>query len=427
MTELPGLSTPDLLRLRAALQERYEAFCARGLDLDMTRGKPCPEQLALSSDLLTCVDADRAISPSGVDVRNYGGLDGLPEAKRLFADYLGVGPDEIIVGGNSSLNLMYDTIVRAMLFGVVGGETSWARLPRVAFLCPSPGYDRHFAICQQMGMELIPVDMRSDGPDMDAVEGLVAEDEAIKGIWCVPKYSNPTGVVYSDDVVERLASMPTAAPDFRIFWDNAYAVHYLNDGPAPLRDILAACKAHGHADRVFLYGSTAKITFAGAGVAVMGGSRANVEWAKGLMAMQTIGPDKINQLRHVLFLKDMDTILAHMGRHAAILRPKFDAVQRVLRRELAGKGVAWWTEPQGGYFVSLDTLDGCAKAVIDMAGRAGVRLTPAGSTYPYHLDPRDRNIRIAPTFPPLEDIEVAMELLSVCIQLVSIDALLRGR
>lgn len=426
MTDLPHLPRRDLLGLRATLRERYEAFRARGLNLDMTRGKPCPEQLDLSAEVLTCVDGEHYLSPSGIDTRNYGGLDGIPEAKALFARYLGVAPDEVIVGGNSSLNLMYDTVVRAMLFGVVGGDGPWGRLPRVAFLCPSPGYDRHFTICEQLGIDMIPVEMRDDGPDMDAVERLVAQDPAIRGIWCVPKYSNPTGAVYSDAVVDLLAAMPTAAPDLRIFWDNAYAVHYLSGGPAPLKDILAACKAAGHADRVFLYGSTAKITFAGAGVAAMAGSRANMDWARRLMAAQTIGPDKVNQLRHVRFLRDLDTIVAHMARHAAILKPKFDAVQRVLCRELGGKGVAWWTEPRGGYFVSLDTLDGCAAAVIEMAGGAGVRLTPAGSTFPYHRDPRDRNIRIAPSFPSLGEIEQAMELVAVCVQVVAIDRLLGG-
>lgn len=422
MTDLPSASPTELQALEADLRRRYEAMQARGLTLDMTRGKPSPEQLDLSMPMMTMVTPEEYANAAGVDTRNYGGVDGIGAAKALFGEYLGVAPDEVIVGGASSLAQMYDTFVRAVLYGVPGGKAPWGKQP-AKFLCPSPGYDRHFYICEVLGIEMIPVEMRDDGPDMDTVERLCAEDEAIKGIWCVPKYSNPTGAVYSDEVVQRLATMRAAA-DFRIFWDNAYAVHAFRGEPAPLANILEACRAAGNPDRPLIYGSTAKITFAGAGVAMMAGSRRNMDWTREHLSAQTIGPDKMNQLRHVRFLRDMPTIHAHMARHAALLRPKFDAVQRVLRRELGGKNVAWWTDPQGGYFVSLDTMDGCAKEVIQMAAQAGVRLTPAGSTFPYRCDPRDRNIRIAPSFPPLEDIELAMELLAICIQRVSIRRLL---
>jgi DNA-binding transcriptional MocR family regulator len=407
---------------RADLMARYRDFQARGLNIDMTRGKPSPEQLDLSLEMLHCVDDDCYRTVSGVDCRNYGGVDGIPEAKRLFSEYLEVGLDEIIVGGNSSLNMMYDTVVRAMTHGVVDSPVPWGKLPKVKFLCPSPGYDRHFAICEHLGIEMIRIDMVHDGPDyFEYVKQLVAGDEAVKGMWCVPKYSNPTGIVYSDEVVERLASMPTKAADFRIFWDNAYAVHHLNGAVARLKNILAACKAAGNPERVFLFGSTSKITFSGAGVAMMAGSSKNVELTKKQMSYQTIGPDKLNQLRHVRFFKDMAGIEAHMHKHAAILKPKFDAVQEVLDRELAGKEVAEWSQPSGGFFISLDTLDGCAKAVVSMAADAGVKLTPAGATFPYRRDPRDRNIRIAPSMPAVKEIEQAMEVVATCIQLVAID------
>jgi len=334
-----------------------------------------------------------------------------------------VHPEEVIVGGNSSLTLMHDTIVQALLRGVPGGEQPWRALPTVKFLCPSPGYDRHFAICRHLGIEMIVVDMTGDGPDMDAVEHLVAEDGAIKAIWCVPRYSNPTGVTCSQDVVERLAHMPTKAPDFRIFWDNAYAVHHLTDRPLRLRNLLAECKAAGNPDRVFIFGSTSKVSFPGAGVALMAASETNLRHLKAGLAIQTIGPDKLNQLRHVRFFRDMAGIEAHMRKHAAILKPRFEAVTEIFERTLGGLGIAQWTRPQGGYFISVDTLDGCAKAVVAKAAEVGVKLTNAGATFPYGKDPRDRNIRIAPTMPSVEEIRQAMELVAVCIQLVSIDKL----
>jgi len=426
MAELSMLDHGALQELEAELRKRYAGFQARKLNLDMTRGKPCAEQLDLSLGMLACVDENHYSAADGSDCRNYGGLDGIPEAKALFGQYLGVAPGQVIIGGSSSLNMMYDTIVRAMVLGVAGGEKPWGKYPTVKFLCPCPGYDRHFAICEQLGIEMISVAMDDDGPDMDVVEELVGQDEAIRGMWCVPCYSNPTGAVYSDEVVERLAHMRAKADDFRIMWDNAYAVHHLTDQPKPLRNILAACQEAGYPDRVFMFGSTSKITFAGAGLAMMAASVANVELIKKQISIQTIGPDKTNQLRHVRFLRDMQGIEAIMKKHAAILKPKFDAVEEVLQRELGGKGIATWTRPEGGYFSSLDTMDGCAKAVVEMAGKGGVKFTPAGATFPYRKDPRDRNIRIAPSFPPLEDIYPAIELLAICIQLVSIDKLRRA-
>ncbi len=420
-----ALMTRGELHTRAArLDERYLAVKAQHLALDMTRGKPCREQLDLSLGLLDCLGQSDYRAADGTDCRNYGGLDGLPEARRLFADFLEVDPSEVIIGGNSSLTMMHDIVVQALLRGMPGGTGPWRALPAVKFLCPSPGYDRHFAICEHLGIEMLTVDMTSEGPDMDQVEHLVAEDASIKGIWCVPKYSNPTGVTFSDAVVERLAHLHSAALDLRIFWDNAYAVHHLTDTPDHLRNLAAACQAAGNPDRVLLFGSTSKVSFAGAGVAAMAASANNVRHIKAGMAIQTIGPDKLNQLRHVRFFRDMAGIEAQMRKHAAILRPKFVAVQEVLTRELDGTGVAQWSRPNGGYFVSLDTLDGCAKAVVAMAADAGVQLTQAGATFPYGKDPRDRNIRIAPSMPAADEIRQAMELVAVCIQRVAIARLL---
>ncbi len=420
MTDFKKMSAAQRRKTKAELVQRYDEFQSRRIALDMTRGKPCSEQLDLALGMLQDDIARVYLAEDGLDCRNYGGLDGIPEAKVLFADYMGVEPDELILGGNSSLNMMHDTILRAMVIGMADGVPPWGQLPKVKFLCPSPGYDRHFFICEYLGLEMIPVDMGQDGPAIDQIEDLVAADADIKGIWCVPKYSNPTGAVYSDDVVERLANMKTRAADFRIFWDNAYAVHHLVDRPAPLKNILTACKQAGNPERPFMFGSTSKISFAGAGLAIMAGSQKNMQWVKNQMAFQTIGPDKLNQLRHTLFFKDMNGIEAHMQKHTAILKPKFDAVQHVLENELQGKNIASWSKPQGGYFISIDTMKGCAAAVIKKAADAGVKLTPAGSTFPYKNDPLDGNIRIAPSFPPLDDIQAAMELVAVCIQLVSI-------
>jgi aspartate/methionine/tyrosine aminotransferase len=421
MTDFKKLSGPERRKIKDDLLQRYGEFQSRQITLDMTRGKPCAEQLDLALGMLEGDIGKAYLTQNGLDCRNYGGLDGIPAAKILFADYMGVEPDELILGGNSSLNMMHDTILRAMVKGMTDGTPPWGQLDKVKFLCPSPGYDRHFFICEYLGIEMIPIDMQENGPAMDAVEDRVAADAEIKGIWCVPKYSNPTGVVYSDEVVERLANMKARAVDFRIFWDNAYAVHHLADRPAPLKNILTACKQAGNPERAFMFGSTSKISFAGAGLAIMAGSQKNMQWVKNQMAFQTIGPDKLNQLRHTLFFKNMGGIEAHMKKHAAILKPKFDAVQSILENELKGKNIASWSKPQGGYFVSIDTLEGCAASVIKKAADAGVKLTPAGSAYPCKNDPLDRNIRIAPSFPPLDDIQVAMELVAVCIQLVSLD------
>ena len=421
MTDLKKLSDQERRNAREKLLQRYQNIKSRRMTLDMTRGKPCSEQLDLALGMLEGDTGKAYRTEDGLDCRNYGGLAGIPAAKALFSEFMEVEPDELLIGGNSSLNLMHDTILRAMVKGMMDGAPPWGHPPKIKFLCPSPGYDRHFFICEYLGIQMIPIEMSDHGPAMDAIEDLVAEDGQIKGIWCVPKYSNPTGAIYSDDTVERLANMKTKAADFRIFWDNAYAVHHLADKPAALKNILTACKQAGNPDRVFMFASTSKISFAGGGLAIMAGSQTNLAWVKNQMAFQTIGPDKLNQLRHVLFFKSMAGIIAHMQKHAAILKPKFDAVQKVLTTELEGKSIARWSKPQGGYFVSIDTLEGCAAAVIEMAADAGVKLTPAGSTYPYKKDPLDRNIRIAPSFPPLEDIQAAMELVAICIQLVSLE------
>jgi len=427
MTDFQQLSPQELPEIKHQLKGRYREFQSRNITLDMTRGKPCSEQLDLAMGLFDCVDSGHYCAQNGSDCRNYGGLDGLGEAKTLFSELMGVAADEIIIGGNSSLNMMHDAFMRAMVNGVTANSPPWKLLPTVKFLCPSPGYDRHFFVCQYLGIEMITIDMNADGPDMDTVENLVAEDDSIKGIWCVPKYSNPTGAVYSDSVVDRLANMKTKADDFIIFWDNAYAVHHLGEKPARLKNILTACKQAGHPDRVLIFGSTSKISFASAGLAMMAGSKTSMDRARKQMSFQTIGPDKLNQLRHVRFFKTMVGIEDHMKKHAAILKPKFDAVQSALETEVAGKNIASWSKPTGGYFVSVDTLEGCAGPVVQMAAEAGVKLTPAGSTFPYMKDPLNRNIRLAPSFPPLVDIRLAMELVGICIQLVSIEKILAGR
>ena len=424
MTPYAELSPAVLQALKQKLLARYSAFQEKKLTLDMTRGKPSPEQLDLAMEMLTGEISREYRSAGGVDCRNYGGLDGIREAKTLFAEYLEVADDEILVGDSASLKMMHDTIMGALVYGVVDSHQPWGKIDRLKFLCPSPGYDRHFAVCQYLGIDMITIGMDADGPDMDRVEELVAVDETIKGIWCVPKYSNPTGITYSDAVVKRLASMATKAGDFRIFCDNAYAFHHLSDVHDPLKNMLSACKEAGNPDRVFLFGSTSKISFAGSGVAMMAASRRNMEFILDKMQFQTIGPNKLNQLRHVLFFKDIAGIERHMKKHAAILKPKFDAVLDVLDNELGGSGIASWSSPNGGYFISIDTLPGCARDIITKAAAAGVKLTPAGAAFPYGKDPEDRNIRIAPSFPSVKDVKTAMELVGVCIQLVSVDKLL---
>jgi DNA-binding transcriptional MocR family regulator len=407
------------------LSRRYAEFRARGLSLDMTRGKPCPEQLDLSLGLLTCLGPGDYRAADGTDCRNYGVPEGLPEARRLFAEILEVDPREVIVGGNSSLALMHDAIVQALLCGVPGGEEPWHTAPGVKFLCPAPGYDRHFAICERFGIEMISVGMLADGPDMEAIEQIAGSDPAVKGIWCVPRYSNPTGVTFSAAVVEGLARMRTAAADFRIFWDDAYAAHHLSDNPDPLLNLLAVCKAAAVPDRALIFASTSKISFPGGGLAAVAASAANIDHIRRGLSVQTIGPDKLNQLRHVRFLENRAGIERHMRGHAAIIKPKFDAVLEILERELGASNAARWSRPKGGYFLSLDTLDGCASRVVKRAAEAGVKLTPAGATFPYGRDPRDRNIRIAPTLPPLDELRQATELLCICVLIESIERLLR--
>jgi aspartate/methionine/tyrosine aminotransferase len=422
MTELAKLSASDRATLMQQLEQRYNAFKAQGLKLDMTRGKPSSEQLDLASKLTVVLGENDYKASDGTDGRNYGGLDGLPELKAIFADMLGAPAAQVVVGGASSLTMMHDTVVRALLHGVPGSKEPWGR-GKVKFICPAPGYDRHFAICEHHGIEMLTVSLNDDGPDMAEVERLVASDPAIKGMWCVPKYSNPTGTTYSDAVVKRLAGMKTAAPDFRLFWDNAYAVHDLYAETDKLANILTACAEAGHPDRAIVFGSTSKISFAGAGVAALAASPANIADVKKHSAIQTIGPDKLNQLRHVRFFKDYAGVLAHMQKHAELLRPKFEAVVSTFERDLGGKGVASWTKPRGGYFVSLDTLDGCATEVVRLADAAGVKLTGAGATFPHGKDPRDRNIRIAPSMPPLAQVKTAMEVVTVCVLLASLKKL----
>lgn len=420
MKEIKSLDINEIQSLKSQLNQRYEQFKAANLNLDMTRGKPCPEQLDLASGMLDCVQSSDHLGEGG-DYRNYGGVDGIPEAKRLFSEYMEVSEKEIIIGGNSSLNLMYDAVADAMLRGVNSGSGPWSKLDQPTFLCPAPGYDRHFAVCESLGIHLIPVEMNDHGPIMDQVESLVAENPNVIGIWCVPKYSNPTGIVYSDEVVDRLAGMKVANPDFRIFWDNAYTEHHLTDNPPALKNILTACKSAGVPDRVYMFGSTSKISFAGAGVSFIAGSEANMNYFRKRIGYQTIGPDKINQLRHTRFYGDMSGLKAHMKRHAEILNPKFDATLDTLEKELGGAGVATWSRPVGGYFVSIDTPEGTASRIVKMAGEAGVKLTPAGATYPYGKDPKDTNIRIAPSFPGVASIKTAMELLCVCILIAALE------
>ncbi|MEV0596274.1 aminotransferase class I/II-fold pyridoxal phosphate-dependent enzyme [Nonomuraea cavernae] len=394
-------------------QRDYADLVQRGLSLDLTRGKPSPRQLDLSNDLLRLPASYRAAD--GTDGRNYGNLQGLPELRELFAPLLQVPAAQLVVGGNASLAMMHDTVVHALLSTVPGAVRRWVEEPEITFLCPVPGYDRHFTICERLGITMVAVPMGADGPDMDVVERLVADDASVKGIWCVPKYSNPSGIVYSDETVRRLAAMETAAPDFRIFWDNAYAVHHLTDTPAELADLLALCAEHGHADRAFVYGSTSKVTLAGSGVAFFGSSPDNVAWFLANTGKQSIGPDKLNQLRHVEFLRDAEGVAAHMRRHAELIWPKFELVDRVLAKELGG--LATWTSPQGGYFISLEVPH--AGEVVAKAKAAGIALTPAGATHPYGTDPGDSTIRIAPTYPDLEELEQAIAGLAVCVRLVA--------
>ena len=419
------LSREELEALEEKLQKEYDAFKERGLKLDMSRGKPSKEQLDLSMGMMDVLSSGvNLVGEEGVDCRNYGVLDGIKEAQELLGAISEVSADKIIIYGNSSLNVMYDTVSRAMTHGVMG-STPWCKLDKVKFLCPVPGYDRHFALTEYFGIEMINVPMTPTGPDMDMVEKLVSEDEAIKGIWCVPKYSNPQGISYSDETVRRFAALKPAAKDFRIYWDNAYSVHHLyDDDQDVILEILDECEKAGNPDMVYKFTSTSKISFPGSGIAAIATSKNNIEEIKKQLAIQTIGHDKVNQLRHVLFFKNLDGVVEHMRKHAAILRPKFEAVISTLETELGGLGIGSWVKPKGGYFISFDAMDGCAKAIVAKAKEAGVVMTGAGATYPYGKDPKDSNIRIAPSFPSAEELKLAAELFVLCVKLVSVQKLL---
>ena len=401
-------------------QERYKELKAKGLKLDLTRGKPSSAQLDLSSELLALPGIED-YTADGVDCRNYGGLQGLSEVRELFSGTLGAPAQQIIVGNNASLALMHDTLAFALLKGVSDSVTPWSQR-EISFLCPVPGYDRHFAICEAYGIKMIPVAMKEDGPDMDHVEKLVAGDDSIKGIWCVPKYSNPTGTVYSDEVSTRLAAMKTAAPDFRIYWDNAYCIHHLTDQKLEVANILELCVKYGHADRAFVFASTSKITLAGAGLSFFASSEANVSWLLDRMKYQSIGPDKINQLRHLRFLKDEEGITALMDRHRLLIAPKFAKVLEVFEQERVGLPDVTWSKPLGGYFIDLEVPRNCARRIVALAKQAGISLTPAGATHPYGVDPEDRTIRIAPTFPGIAEVAQAAESVAICVQLAVSEA-----
>ncbi len=425
MGALQTMMSEELTARVEDLRKQYEEMKARNLKLDMSRGKPGPEQLDLTLGMLECVNAREGyLTGGGVDTRNYGLLDGIPEAKQLFADMLGVNPANVIVGGNSSLNLMFDYIAGAYSKGVCG-HTPWGQQGTVKFLCPVPGYDRHFAVTEYFGLELVPVAMKESGPDMDEVERLAA-DPAVKGIWCVPMYSNPDGITYSDETVRRFARLHPAAEDFRIMWDNAYCMHHLTDTPDTLLNLYEEAKACGNEDIVMLFTSTSKISFPGSGMAAVAASPANIADVKKRMTVQTIGHDKLNMLRHARFFKDIEGVKSHMKLHAAILRPKFEAVLFALEEKLGGKGVASWHKPNGGYFVSVNLMDGCAKETVRLLKEAGVVMTPAGATYPYGRDPRDSNIRIAPTYPTLPELQQAMTLFCICAELACAQKLLES-
>jgi len=422
MSTLQQMDHSSLQHLHEKTKKELDEIKKENLSLNMARGKPSAEQLQLSLELLDSVNSKNI--GDNFSVLNYGMVDGLPEAKALFKDLLEVDTEEILIGGNASLNIMHDLISKALIKGVIDSETPWGKEDTIKFICPVPGYDRHFTICEQYDIEMISVDMLEDGPDMDKVEELVRNDASIKGMWSVPKYSNPEGITYSDEVVERLAKMETKAKDFKIFWDNAYAIHDLTDHPPKLKNILEACKEHGNPNRVFMFASTSKMTFPGSGVAVVAASRENISFIKEQLSVQTIGPDKVNQLRHVRFFENYSNLLEHMKKHAEIMKPKFDAVIEILHSKLDSYGIATWAEPDGGYFISLNTMDGCAAEVISLAKEAGVTLTGAGAAFPYGKDPRDRNIRIAPSFPSLEEVEKAIDVLCTCIIFVSTKKLL---
>lgn len=428
MKQYHEMTKEELLQEKSELEALYANIKELGLKLDMSRGKPGSDQLDLSMPMLDVISSESDIvSENGFDLRNYGVLDGIPEAKKLIADMVNTKPENVIVYGNSSLNIMYDQIARAELFGICG-NTPWSKLDKVKFLCPVPGYDRHFAITEQFGIEMINIPMTKDGPDMDMVEELVNNDEAVKGIWCVPKYSNPQGVVYSDETVRRFSKLKPKAKDFRIFWDNAYAVHHLyDDNQAEILDILSLCEEEGNPDMVFQFCSTSKVSFPGSGIAAVSASKSNIEDIKSRLTFQTIGHDKINQLRHVLFFKDLDGIKAHMKKHADIIRPKFEMIDKMLTDEIASRGIGSWVNPLGGYFISFDALEGCATEIVNKCKEAGVVMTGAGAPFPYGKDPKDSVIRIAPTLPSLEELEEATKVFIVVTRLVSVNKILESK
>ncbi len=422
------MSKEELLTLKSELDKQYSEAKAKGLSLDMSRGKPSATQLNVSMGLLDVINSESDLKASdGTDCRNYGVLDGIPEAKQLMADMMGTSPENVIIYGNASLNIMYDQVSRAYTHGILG-NTPWCKLDKVKFLCPVPGYDRHFAITERFGIEMINIPMSESGPDMDMVEQYVNNDESVKGIWCVPKYSNPQGFTYSDETVKRFAALKPAAKDFRIFWDNAYVIHHLyEDKQDEILDIISECEKAGNPDMVFEFASTSKVSFPGSGIAALASSKANVEDIKKQLTIQTIGHDKINQLRHVKYFKDINGLKAHMMKHAQQMRPKFEAVLEVLDKELSGLGIGSWYAPRGGYFISFDAMEGCAKNIVAKCKEAGVKLTNAGATFPYGKDPKDSNIRIAPSFPTPEEMEQAADLFVLCVKLVSVEKILENK
>lgn len=422
------MSKEELLALKESLNKEYAEAKAKGLALDMSRGKPSAKQLDVSLGLLDTINSSSDLKAlDGTDCRNYGVLDGIPEAKKLMADMMGTTPDHVIVYGNASLNIMYDQISRAYTHGILG-NTPWCKLDKVKFLCPVPGYDRHFAITERFGIEMINIPMSESGPDMGMVEEYVSNDASVKGIWCVPKYSNPQGYTYSEETVKRMSALKPAAEDFRIFWDNAYVIHDLyDDNKDEIADIISECDKAGNPDMVFEFASTSKVSFPGSGIAALATSANNIADIKKQLTIQTIGHDKLNQLRHVRFFKDINGLKEHMRKHAEFMRPKFEAVESVLEEELGGLGIGSWTEPKGGYFISFEAMDGCAKAIVAKCKEAGVKLTGAGATFPYGKDPKDSNIRIAPSFPTPEEMKQAADLFVLCVKLVSVEKLLENK